>query len=251
MHADDRHATGVSNTGWPRPEVSRVEFPVVLFDLFDTLVPGGTREQRDAVSSDVGRELGVDGPAFAQLVSDTLEDRMRGRLGDLAATLFELAARLGSQPSVEAVARAVTMRLDLNRSLLQASWALPVLDQLRADGVTIGVVSDCSAETPAVWHETALAARVTAKAFSCELGVRKPDPEMYLSVTRALSVRPQQCVFVGDGAGGELAGARALGMRTIWFDNNDRAGIRHSNKNFSWDDERITSLTQLRELLHS
>lgn len=39
----------------------------------------------------------------------------------------------------------------LNRELLVSTWALPILDELRGGGVSIGVVSDCSAETPDAW----------------------------------------------------------------------------------------------------
>lgn len=162
--------------------------PVVLFDLFGTLVPGGTREQRDAVAHAVAGELDVPRDTFAQLVRDTFDDRTTGRLGDLESSIRELAARLGAKPSAEALGHAVQLRLALNRSLLGASWAPPVLDRLKASDVLIGVVSDCSAETLAVWAESPLDARIDVTAFSCLLGVRKPAPAIYLAATDALRV---------------------------------------------------------------
>jgi len=35
--------------------------------------------------------------------------------------------------------------------------------------------------------------------FSCEIGVRKPAPEIYLAATRRLNVQPEEYVFIGDG----------------------------------------------------
>ncbi|WP_308447807.1 HAD family hydrolase [Micromonospora sp. AKA38] len=40
----------------------------------------------------------------------------------------------------------------------------------------------------------------------------KPAPAIYRLAAERLGVRPAECVFVGDGADGELAGARAVGM---------------------------------------
>jgi putative hydrolase of the HAD superfamily len=50
--------------------------------------------------------------------------------------------------------------------------------------------------------------------LSGELGVRKPDPAIYLEAARRLGVAPEACVFVDD-LGGNLQPAKALGMTTI------------------------------------
>ena len=50
--------------------------------------------------------------------------------------------------------------------------------------------------------------------LSQDLGIRKPDPEMYLVAARRLDVTPERCVFVDD-LGGNLKPAKALGMTTI------------------------------------
>lgn len=56
----------------------------VVFDLFNTLVPGGTRDQRDEVSRQMATHLGVAPEQFADLMRDTFDERTRGRLGGLA-----------------------------------------------------------------------------------------------------------------------------------------------------------------------
>ena len=47
--------------------------------------------------------------------------------------------------------------------------------------------------------------------------VLKPDPRIYLMVTARLGLEPAECVFVDDQPG-NIAGAEAVGMRTVWFD---------------------------------
>ena len=49
---------------------------------------------------------------------------------------------------------------------------------------------------------------------SSEVGLRKPDPRIYLMACDALGVQPDQCVFLDD-IGSNLKPARSLGMQTI------------------------------------
>ena len=57
---------------------------------------------------------------------------------------------------------------------------------------------------------------------SAKLGLRKPDPKMYLLMAEALGVDPAQCVFLDD-LGVNLKPARALGMQTLKVDDPDVA----------------------------
>ena len=100
---------------------------------------------------------------------------MKGALGGLSATYEELARRLGGSPCAEQVNRAVAHRLAFARDLLAIRTAEPVLQGLLKAGLHLGVVTDCSAETPAVWSSTWLHSYFDHVAFSCDLGVRECD----------------------------------------------------------------------------
>lgn len=52
---------------------------------------------------------------------------------------------------------------------------------------------------------------------SCEMGVRKPEPEAYLIPARRLGVAPETCLFIDDRAP-NVEAARALGMEAIRFE---------------------------------
>ncbi len=189
----------------------------VLFDLFNTLVPGGSREERDEVSRRMAEMLGVEPDALADLVRRSFDDRTRGRLGDLRETVLFLASRLGATPPSNAIDGAVALRLKMTHALHARTWAVPALDELGRAGILRGLVSDCSAETPAIWAESPLSPHLEAVSFSCHTGYRKPEPGAYLTAARALGVEPSECLFVGDGGSYELTGATALGMSAIRF----------------------------------
>lgn len=164
--------------------------------------------------------LGVDSERFADLVLRTFDDRTRGRLGGLAETVRSLAQQLGAEPSEDAIKAAVELRLEMTRGLLERTWALNGLAEIKSAGILRGLVSDCSAETPAIWSRSPLSTHFDAVSFSCVTGHRKPEPDSYLIATRKLGVEPEDCIYVGDGGSQELTGAANLGMEVYRFSNN-------------------------------
>ncbi len=53
-------------------------------------------------------------------------------------------------------------------------------------------------------------------AFSDEIGFRKPHPKFFSAIVHQTGISPSRSVFVGDEEG-DIAGARAFGMKTIAF----------------------------------
>jgi putative hydrolase of the HAD superfamily len=222
---------------------------VVLFDLFGTLVPGGSGHERDAVSRLIANDFDVDPEEFATLVRATYDERMRGTLGDLRETLIHLARRLSAHPSNECLETAVRRRLALTRRLLSQTWAIPALEALTIASIRIGVVSDCSAETPQIWYESPIATYAEVTSFSCVTGIRKPAPEAYLVATRALQVDPTECIFVGDGGSNELTGAESLGMTTYRFTPRNPEARTIVDPDLDWNGLEIRDLAELTSIL--
>ncbi|MEN0644812.1 HAD-IA family hydrolase [Alkalicoccobacillus gibsonii] len=50
---------------------------------------------------------------------------------------------------------------------------------------------------------------------SGELGIKKPDPAIFLYGLGKLEVQPEQAIFVGDDLTKDIVPAKSLGMRTI------------------------------------
>jgi putative hydrolase of the HAD superfamily len=54
--------------------------------------------------------------------------------------------------------------------------------------------------------------------WSCELGVVKPDPAIYLHTIKKLNVKPEQALFI-DNLQKNIAGAEEVGLRAALFEN--------------------------------
>lgn len=95
---------------------------------------------------------------------------------------------------------------------------IEMLEKLRADGLKLGLVSNVS-QLPELLHRDierfGIAKLLDGVAFSSEIGVRKPRPQIFEHVLDAVGVRPTDAVFVGDRLVDDIAGAQAVGMRAI------------------------------------
>ena len=98
-----------------------------------------------------------------------------------------------------------------------------------------------------MWAETAFAGLFDAEVFSATCGHMKPDPEIFLLAAELLDVDPRECLYLGDGANDELAGAARVGMRSVLI---HRAGEEpHWREVREWAGPRITSIPEVLELL--
>jgi putative hydrolase of the HAD superfamily len=216
----------------------------VLFDLFNTLVPGGTDALRRSVLTRMAGILQVDPAAYVKAFADTWPERFIGTMGDLASVVRTLAREVGGAPTEEQVATAAALRRGMTAGLLAAvpPTTLSTLDRLRAAGRPLGLVSNTTAESPERFRESRLAARFHTAVFSSELGVKKPDAKIFLAACERLGVAPQRCIYVGDGADDELAAASSLGMRAI-------RTTEHADNAPDWTGPVVRTLADLPELL--
>jgi putative hydrolase of the HAD superfamily len=119
---------------------------------------------------------------------------------------------------------------EVERAVLDAVWAsydkalafpapavLDVLRSLAEQGRRLGVLSNAHEREMRNWAFSPLSRLFVAACFSFQGGWMKPEPAAYRDILSAMGVRASQAVFVGDGASGELAGARAAGFAQIVF----------------------------------
>jgi putative hydrolase of the HAD superfamily len=98
--------------------------------------------------------------------------------------------------------------------------ALPVLEELRAADLRLGLVSNGIRDLNefVAHHKLDVDAIVGSRAH----GYVKPHPTIFQSALQQLGVEPVDAVMVGDSLEEDVEGARALGMRAILIDRDDR-----------------------------
>jgi putative hydrolase of the HAD superfamily len=202
----------------------------VIFDLWDTLVAWPVAE---------GERLKRGVAAHLDLDEDEFDRRWRESYrASQTRPLAEVYRELGV-PDEHLEAEVEACHEFGRRALRLRDGARAPLLELRSRGLPLGLISVCSEEVPAAWPDSDLAGLFDVETFSADCGLVKPEPEIYLRTAEALGVDPADCLFVGDGANDELAGAERVGMTSaLYLPNGDEpmwswvkewAGLRASS----------------------
>ena len=220
----------------------------VVFDLFVTLTDFDAERRRPALEAELAAAAGVDPAPFSALMRATFTARVTGAMGDTRSTLAALFERLGRPPPATLLDELVSLRYEQQRAVLvPRAGALEAVRAVRAAGYATGILTDCTADTADLWPTLPYAGAVDAVSFSCAVGRRKPDPAGYLDIARQLGVAPAACLYVGDGASDELAGAGEVGMTAILLETPLDATFRYDAG--AWSGPSIASLDELPGLL--
>jgi putative hydrolase of the HAD superfamily len=219
----------------------------VIFDFFGTL----TRAvQRGPGHDHVARTLGADPVSFAALLNRSFPARARGAYGGIESTLHWMAGQLGRTPTAAQVSDAARVRLAAIRADISVRpEAVPTMLRARARGLSVGVISDCTDELLLIWPELPIAGLVDAAVFSVEAGYTKPDPRLYAIACRELGVRPEECLYLGDGGGHELTGAELAGMTAVRLVAPDLITHLTFNPETDWTGPTVLDLADVLDLV--
>ncbi len=225
----------------------------VVFDLFGTLVEGWSRDTADLKLDELAAVLDLDASSFRELMHTTYTLRATGQLGPPREMLRRLAGMLQADPGPDRLERASELRVRQFHGVLRQPRAeVPsLLAVLRARSVPVGMITDCSGETPAVWERLPWARPIQAPVFSWTEGRRKPAAELYLAASERLGVDPRECVYIGDGGSHELSGAEAAGMRALQLrpEGGEAVSMLQYDPDLDWQGEVVASLSALLPLL--
>jgi HAD superfamily hydrolase (TIGR01549 family) len=162
-----------------------------------------------------------------------------------------LVARLGLADDRSVLLRAIEESgFDAGERVVDG--AADALSQLHSMGIPLGVVSDSGISPGRVLRRLLTAGGlmdylvVSALAFSDEVGVPKPHPRMFQAALAGLgpNANTAATVHIGDRRATDIAGARAIGMRTVRF-----IGCYEDTSPGPEADVVVTKLNSLPELL--
>ncbi len=206
---------------------------VALFDLGDTLMhPLGdwpaTLERADRALAqtliDAGLPLEID--SFHQELTQTLKRyyRERDRL-QIETTIFgvvrELLEKNGHpNPPPAIIQRALRARY----AITQKNWqleedTLACLTALRESGLRLGLVSNAGDHQDVLdlTEKFGIAPFFDLILTSAACGFRKPHAHIFEQALAHWGIRPSQAVMIGDRLDTDIAGAKALGIYSIWL----------------------------------
>ncbi len=196
----------------------------VVFDMYETLITHYHGKSPLYFSPQMAEDAGVLLEEFQEIWRGKEQERTMGKLS-LEDTLCEILVHNTSCSEDEVTTRVAQMakkRIATAESCFENLHPeiIPMLSALKEKEIRIGLISNCFSEEAQVIRKSKLAPYFDTICLSYELGMRKPQPEIYAECVKRLGVKPQECLYVGDGGSCELEAARQFGMRAAqaaWY----------------------------------
>jgi HAD superfamily hydrolase (TIGR01549 family) len=110
----------------------------------------------------------------------------------------------------------IVVRRFVDSSREQLRRNRPLLESLRRR-FRLGIVSNFYGNLEGIIQAEGLRPLFDVVADSGRVGVMKPEKEIFLHAARALGVRPQEALMVGDSLNRDMRGAEAAGMPHAWL----------------------------------
>jgi putative hydrolase of the HAD superfamily len=198
-----------------------VTLRAVLLDALGTLVelqPPAPRlraelRRRAGIEVDEGTAARGIGAEIGYYLANHMDGSDPASLDDLRDRCArEMSAAMGLDGLDHAVAKSAMMS-----ALEFAAYpdVAPALRELRARGLRLVVASNWDCSLPDWLARAGLAGLLDAYASSAVVGAAKPDPAVFREALRLGGASPREALHVGDSLEGDVAGARAAGVRAI------------------------------------
>jgi HAD superfamily hydrolase (TIGR01509 family) len=94
------------------------------------------------------------------------------------------------------------------------SDVIPTFKELKKQGIKIGIISDTTLSLQKSLEALGVGDYIDCYTSSKEVGVMKPDPQIYLSAIKKLDLSPEECIYVDDYID-EVVGAKKLGFYAL------------------------------------
>ena len=190
----------------------------VIFDMYETLIT--LFECEPYFGPQIAEETGIPGEIFKNLWKPMEQERTIGKLTLEQALEFIL--KENGQYSEELLNKIVEKRKSVRRECFERLHPeiIPMLKELKKRGLYIGLISNCFSEEAEVIKESVLFSYFDVACLSYDLGLQKPDKEIYRRCMETLSVEAHECIYIGDGGSRELEAAKELGMKplqAVWY----------------------------------
>jgi putative hydrolase of the HAD superfamily len=135
----------------------------------------------------------------------------------IAATATHHEVTLDEVALIEAARR---YALPLRDGLTTTPGAVETVTTLREQGYKLGLISNTI--WPAELHledlaEVGILPLLDHCVFSGEIGIWKPNPQIFLYVLDMLDTSPEHAIFIGDSPREDIRGAQGVGMRAVWM----------------------------------
>jgi putative hydrolase of the HAD superfamily len=203
-----------------------------LFDLYGTMVDIQVDEDSPRLWNGLAaalreRDIAVEPSDLRERFQAFLgEEAERGREGFLMDPVFRrLLTSLDAGNDVVRMGK-LFRQLSMKQMHLRP-YVEQLFGQLHRSDVKVGIVSNTEALlTRFELHSFPILQTAEAIVLSSDVGVRKPEPEIFQLAVNRIGVTSDTTVFIGNDWAADVLGARRAGIRAIYLNEEVTAGVQ-------------------------
>lgn len=179
----------------------------VIFDLYGTLL----RLESSRIHRRLPRMLGVRGAEWMKLAREQLLVRSFSTDEEMAQFICEQLAP-GREDLIEPCCALIRDERD---TIQPIEGAATLVAFLRRRGWKTGLISNLSSSYKGPVETYGIGELFDVMTFSCDAGITKPAPRIYLQTLEVMGVTPERCVMIGDSLPLDIEGPRRIGMKAV------------------------------------
>lgn len=190
----------------------------IIFDLFDTLIyiePSILNSELDKMAAIAGVSGKVFRENWAPKSAIYRMDYFKGRL-DLPGYFSAVLTDMGKEANPAIIAEIIKVRLAMRDNVRFFDDTIPVLHKLKQAGYKLGMISNLGSLWGTVFDNLHFKDYFDIISLSYEVGLAKPEPEIYIATANKLGCIPAECLFIDDQPDYVLA-AEEVGMTGFWL----------------------------------
>ena len=219
-------------------------FKAIFFDLFFTLIVPAYENVNNEFNI-----LNMSVDEWEQYAENDLlyRERAFGLVKTEAEIIEKIVSLIPFEVSVLQKEQVLLAREKRMKAALETvSKEIPdALQKIKSMDIKLGLISNADCIDCKYWNQSPLFQCFDDAVFSCDVGLLKPDRQIYELAMERLNVSPEQCLFVGDGGSNELCGAKSAGMRTVLSEMLETKSSERRNAIIKYADYHVRHINEL------
>ena len=190
----------------------------VIFDMYETLITH--YESPIYFGKEIAMDAGMPVENFQKVWMETFSERTVGKISfeEILERIFRDNDCYSEEVMDLVLSKRMAVKEDCFRHLHKE--IIPMLEQLKEKGIKIGLISNCFSEEVVAIRNSILYPYFDVPLLSYEEKLQKPDEEIFTRCMDRLGVKPEECIYIGDGGSFELEAATKVGMKAmqaVWY----------------------------------
>lgn len=209
----------------------------ILFDLDDTILDSKTAEYNAICDfKRLFKEFAeIENNEFAKIwskVTMELYDKYHNGLISFETLRTERIKRLFSNFNIKIKDEDAKGKFKMYLELYEKNWILfpdtiEVLEQLKNNYKLAIVTNGDGVQQRKKIKQTGIEKYFSEIIISSEVGVSKPDKDIFEITCKRLNVEPEECMMIGDKMKVDVEGCAQLGMKAVWV-NRKKENIKYA-----------------------